>query len=253
MHDAMICAKRKAMSSAIAVLPNDAVCVSRKYVCMKKQNVKHAKWVSGEFARTKKPKGGLAKALGIDSAGVTRLLKGNRDITVDEQKIIQDYFTGGEDGPSLSFPDAIPEIDVRFGAGAGGVPIDAYISDGNGGHTAADGVKENWGIPHRFVRNELRSTPSVVRIAEVLGDSMEPALRSGDRVMIDTNHKSPSPPGVYAVWDGFGLVIKRVEIVPRSSPTMVRLISDNSHHAVYEVSLDDAQIVGRVICKISAM
>lgn len=253
MHDAMICAKRNGMSSSFAVLPNDTVCVSRKYNCMKKQNVKHAKWVNSEFERTKKPKGGLAKAMGIDSAGVTRLLKGDRDITVDEQKIIQDYFGASEDGPSLSFPDAIPEIDVRAGAGGGGIPMEAFISDGNGGQMAVDGVKENWGIPHRFVRNELRSTPSVVRIAEVLGDSMEPVLRSGDRVLIDTNHRSPSPPGVYAVWDGFGLVIKRVEIVPRSAPTMVRLVSDNSRHASYEVSLEEAQIVGRVICKISAM
>lgn len=234
-------------------MANDILCDFRKYTFMKNQNVKHAKWVAAEFARTGKSKGGLAEALGINSAGVTRLLKANRNLKADEIQVIQNYFNGEGDGPASTFPDAIPEIAVRGGAGGGGTQIDFFSPDAMGGQTQADSIKENWGFPARFVRNQLGTKPSAIRIIEILGDSMEPALRSSDRVLVDVEHKEPSPPGIYAVWDGFGIVVKRIEIIPRSNPTMVRLISDNQHHAAYDVSMEDAQIVGRVICKISTM
>jgi len=108
-------------------------------------------------------------------------------------------------------------------------------------------------MPAAFIRHELRSQPQAVRLIEVQGDSMEPTLKGGDRVLIDTNHRTPSPPGVYAVWDGFGLVVKRVQLVAMCDPLQVRLISDNPRHETATVSLADAHIVGRVILKISVM
>jgi phage repressor protein C with HTH and peptisase S24 domain len=47
----------------------------------------------------------------------------------------------------------------------------------------------------------------------IIGDSMEPTFRSRDLVVVDTCDTTPSPPGLFVIWDGLGLVAKRVEIV----------------------------------------
>lgn len=224
----------------------------RKTGAMNKRTKDFSKWIASEIQRTGLSKGGLAKALGVDPSAVTRILVGDRKLAAHEVDLAREYFGQSADA-GFAILSGIPEIDVRAGAGGGGLSVEAFAPDGNGGMMAEDGIREHWGIPARFVRDELRTTPTAVRIVEVLGDSMEPTLKPGDRILIDLNHRAPAPPGIYAVWDGFGVVVKRIELIPRSDPPMVRLISDNSHHKVYEVSLADAHIIGRVLCRISAM
>ena len=46
-------------------------------------------------------------------------------------------------------------------------------------------------------------------------------------VMVDTNRTSPSPPGIFVLDDGVGLVAKRVDAIPNTAPRMLRLSSDN--------------------------
>ena len=59
----------------------------------------------------------------------------------------------------------------------------------------------------------------------------------------------PTPPGVYVLWDGYGLVLKRVEILQGTSPAMLRIKSINPVYAEYERPMDDVQINGRVVGK----
>ncbi len=42
------------------------------------------------------------------------------------------------------------------------------------------------------------------------------------------------------VWDGLGVVVKRTE------PHRILLISDNVHHKSYEMTIGEAQIIGRI-------
>jgi phage repressor protein C with HTH and peptisase S24 domain len=81
----------------------------------------------------------------------------------------------------------------------------------------------------------------------VLGDSMMPTLYPGQKVMVHINDKRPTPPGIFYLWDGMGLVIKRVELIPGSSPPTVRIKSDNPKYESYERTVDEARINGRVI------
>ena len=68
-------------------------------------------------------------------------------------------------------------------------------------------------------------------------------------MLVDTSDRRPSPPGPFIVWDGFGVVLKRVEMVPYSDPPMVRLLSRNEAYDTYERPLDEVVINGRVIGK----
>ncbi len=104
-----------------------------------------------------------------------------------------------------------------------------------------------WIAPLGLAEGPVHSLGPRVIVIEVIGDSMVPALNPGDRVVVDTADRTPSPPGMFVVWDGLGLVVKRVEYIAHSAPPILRLFSDNGHYAPYERSLGEAQIRGRVI------
>lgn len=137
------------------------------------------------------------------------------------------------------------EVDVRAGAGGGGVPIEAYVHDERGNSYAAAAVAAEWTLPENVVQGVLHSAPRHIRVFEVIGDSMEPRLYEGDRVFIDLRYTVPSPEGIFALWDGYGLVIKRLQIVMGADPMRVRIISVNSSYAPYEAGADEIRIVGR--------
>jgi phage repressor protein C with HTH and peptisase S24 domain len=80
----------------------------------------------------------------------------------------------------------------------------------------------------------------------VEGDSMMPTLHSGDIVLVDMSRRSPTPPGIFVLHDGMGLVAKRLEHIPNSDPPRVRIISDNTFYSPYEGLADEVNIVGRI-------
>lgn len=152
-------------------------------------------------------------------------------------------------------PDQIPddrpesgifEIDTRAGLGGGGV-IDQTLQYEGG--EPRDPVKEEaWHFPAPFVRNELRRPEDRIRIIETFGDSMSPTIQSGDRVIVDTDHKIPSPDGLYAIRDRYGsIVVKRLQSLRRGDPPVIRIISDNKAHDAEDVGADEIAIVGRVL------
>lgn len=157
--------------------------------------------------------------------------------------------------PQLPAPPAEPEktafieeVDVRSGAGGGGVDsLELTRTDEWGNHIATDDVRGEWGIPLDYVRYELRVAPKRTRIVEVIGDSMSPTLESGDRVMVNLADVAPSPGGVFVLWDGLGVVVKRLEYIPGSDPIAVKIISDNPAHTTYERTIEEIRIIGRAV------
>jgi phage repressor protein C with HTH and peptisase S24 domain len=140
----------------------------------------------------------------------------------------------------------ILEIDVRAGLGAGGSLEGREVRhDGD----YADPVKsEAWSFPTRFMREELRASASQVIILETDGDSMEPTIGSGERIIVHTGMRQPSPDGIFALRDAFGNIIaKRLQVLRKGDPPRVLIISDNKAHAPEEVGLDEITIVGRVL------
>lgn len=71
------------------------------------------------------------------------------------------------------------------------------------------------------------------------GDSMEPLLSSGDWNVLDTSQRVPVPPGIFVIWDGLGLVAKRIEHESNSSPTEVTIKSINPGYQTYGHSAEE--------------
>ena len=130
---------------------------------------------------------------------------------------------------------AVPEMDVAAGAG--------YLA------LNEDAPRENarWYLPEAMLRQEGGANPTDLRIVRVRGDSMEPLLGEGDRLVIDTARTRPSTGELCALWDGHGLVVKRVEIVRGTGPVRLRLTSANPAYAPYTCLADEARIVGKVL------
>lgn len=131
----------------------------------------------------------------------------------------------------------VTELDVR--------------AEGGHGLQVPEREKERgrWALPKDILEGRTTAPASGLRIITVYGTSMAPDYQPGDRVMVDTEDRLPSPAGTFALWDGFGLVIKYVEMIPYSDPPMVRLISVNKAFHTYEIPAADVTINGRVIGK----
>lgn len=162
--------------------------------------------------------------------------------------------------PGRGKSHVLRELDSLFGAGGGGVPM--LAESRNGTQFDEDAFRdEEWAMPASFLDTELRVKPKRAIVAEVVGDSgynptvpyAPGSLFPGDRVIIDTFDKRPSPPGPFAVFDGTGLVIKLVEPVPGTEPARFRLSSRNPVYPAYEVLEEETVVIGRVKGRISRM
>lgn len=135
----------------------------------------------------------------------------------------------------------IHEFDVRAPSGAGGSQVEITVQN------AAEEAVAIYGFPSDGFRQVYGAPPESVRILAVVGDSMAPTLFPGQKIMVDINDRKPSPPGIFVVFDGIGLVLKRIEVIPGSDPHMVRIMSDNARYQPYERTIEEAHINGRVI------
>lgn len=152
---------------------------------------------------------------------------------------------------AFGVPDgAIPEIDGLVGAGSAAEAEVVQIPIGSSGETALGArVKAHWVIPPAAVSRMRRVSMRHLQMIECIGDSMEPRVMDGDIVLIDTSQRTPSPPGIFALWDGYGVTLKRLEIIPNSDPPTLRLIPENPRHETYDREMDEVNIIGRLVAR----
>lgn len=148
--------------------------------------------------------------------------------------------TGERPVTPIKTRNAVTIFEVNTSAAAG------LGTDGEFLPTAEQAVAE-YTFPAVGFRQAFGAAPDGVIIDEVRGDSQVPTLFPGQRVMIDTRDRKPTPPGFFLCWDGMGMVLKRIELVPGSDPPTLRLISDNEKYRTYERTIEEAMIFGRVI------
>ena len=120
-------------------------------------------------------------------------------------------------------------------------------SAGGGAAVENEALADPWYLPDTWVSAELNASASNLRMILIDGDSMEPTLRSGDQVIVNVARRSPSPPGIFVVFDGLGLVAKQIEVIANSEPPKVHLVSTNRRYPTYERTLDEINIIGRVV------
>lgn len=145
-----------------------------------------------------------------------------------------------------SIEGAIPELDVKLGAGEGTVGEIINLPVGEeriSGHR----VVAEWLVPENYLTHEAKASGQNTIVMEVIGDSMQPSYMPGDRVLVDLLQNKMVADTVYAISDGVGEPqIKRLQRIPFSTPVKVNIISDNPVLQMFTVELDQLQIIGRV-------
>lgn len=133
----------------------------------------------------------------------------------------------------------IPEIDVMAVSGPPGL---VEFEDGD-----QEGIKHRYAFPKAEMKALFGTADDGIVILEVRGDSMLGTLNPGEKVLVNVRDRVPSPPGIFVVWDGMGLVLKRIEFLPHSDPPKVRIVSDNPRYQPYERTVEEAFIQGRIV------
>lgn len=100
----------------------------------------------------------------------------------------------------------------------------------------------------RFSARWLRAQgfdPGALSAIAVAGDSMEPLLRDGDEILVDTSPR-PLRDGIHVVRVGEALMVKRVQ---SGIPGRIVLESENPAYRPIELPPEEVQVIGRVVWK----
>jgi len=133
----------------------------------------------------------------------------------------------------------IPLVEGKISAGKGLIPqnnIEDFLA-----------FKKEW--------IQKKGDVSKMVLIRVSGDSMEPTLRNGDIVMVDTSKNYIDPQGgIYAIMVEDEIMIKRLKYVFQKKhekteeiEKKIKVISDNSLYDSFELDIEDIVINGRVI------
>ena len=75
---------------------------------------------------------------------------------------------------------ASPDVEVEASAGPGAL-ADKFVA-----------ARARWFLPEGMIRHEGGAAPYAIRVLRVRGESMEPELSAGDRLLVDTSGGHPT-------------------------------------------------------------
>ena len=124
-----------------------------------------------------------------------------------------------------------PHVKARLCAGDGSFEVDENISD-------------YWMFRTDWLKS--KGVTSDMILIDVYGNSMEPELKDGDTVLIDTSQKEILAGSIYAVGIDDTIMVKRIE----KHPGKLVLMSDNKDYETIYLSLsemDSVRIIGKIV------
>lgn len=124
--------------------------------------------------------------------------------------------------------------------------LDVQASAGNGSLAQSEEPIDFLAFQNSWLR-ERKISPRFARVLTARGDSMEPTIRDGDVLLVDTSITSVYDNAIYIVVYNGHVLVKRVNLKRDGALT---IISDNDRHPPEEVPLaevPDLHIAGRVM------
>lgn len=127
--------------------------------------------------------------------------------------------------------------------------VPRYNVEASAGHGTLNGnehVVDYMAFREDFVRRVLRAEPAHLALISAVGDSMEPAIRAGDLLLIDRGVDRIMDDAIYVLGIGDELVVKRVQ---RFFDGGLTIKSDNATYREQTIASDDApqlRVAGRV-------
>jgi phage repressor protein C with HTH and peptisase S24 domain len=184
----------------------------------------------------------LAKKAGVAVTTINRPHKATADTRLSQPTLdklrsafptFPGWTTAQNDFHRATSPDDQAYVAVRI--------LPSYAGAGGGG--TGDGDIEIAYLPRILIEEQLRGRANDFELIDVRGDSMAPEFIHGDQILVD---RDPIQPGAFALFDGDGYVIKKVERVPRRRG-WYRVFSVNSQYSEYEIEEAETSILGRPV------
>lgn len=120
-------------------------------------------------------------------------------------------------------------------------------SAGHGSYVETEEVASRLAFRRDWINKEIHANPAHLHLIYVRGDSMDPALESGEVVMVDTSAAYEAiRDGIHVIQMDGSVLIKRLLRLPGNK---IKVMSDNQVYPSFESDLKsgDITIIGRVI------
>lgn len=195
----------------------------------------------------------LARKAGLSQGGIARLVSGGQP-TLATLKAI-----ANATGKSLLWlaTGAVEEdqqpLPVKLSVEMVFVPVlDVHASAGNGAVVEAEPQTGVMALRRDMLRSLGISSTGSLKILEARGNSMEPLIRAGDLLLVDTSIDRVEDEGVYVFRRGSTVIVKRLRLTVMGG---VELVSDNGNIAesISPEDLPDLHAAGRVVRVIRAI
>ena len=108
-----------------------------------------------------------------------------------------------------------------------------------------------WRMPEAMIREEFGAEPANLRIVRVRGEAMEPVLRAGDRLIVDTAKRDPAGGGLFVLREPGGFAVWRVEPLAGADPPRLRLSCANPRYEAHACLAGKVDILGEAIRKMT--
>jgi phage repressor protein C with HTH and peptisase S24 domain len=125
--------------------------------------------------------------------------------------------------------------------------VEARAAAGHGSGLDSDQVVDFLAFSEDWVRNTLHRRPANLALLEATGDSMDPTIRDGDVLLVDTSVRDIQSSRVYVLQVNGALLVKRIQV--RLDGSLV-VKSDNPSYEAEVVRPDERnplRIVGQVV------
>jgi len=86
-----------------------------------------------------------------------------------------------------------------------------------------------------------------IRFMTMQGDSMQPEIKPGDKIAVNLADCTPSPPGLFVLWDGLENIVCRLEFIHSDGKPMVNVSFANPAYSSRLVPLAECEITGRIV------
>ncbi len=188
----------------------------------------------------------LAILLGINRAGITQAKNKG---TVPDKWILDLYRKYGINPDWIETGKGKMFIAERDGSGIvpeyRSVPhVQARLCAGDGSFEVNETIRDYWMFRADWLNS--KGSPSHMVLIDIYGTSMEPELKQGDTVMIDTSQQDILAGSIYAVGIEDTIMVKRIE----KHPGKLVLMSDNKDYEPVYLSqneMNSVRIIGKIV------
>lgn len=197
----------------------------------------------------------LSKKINVSDRTISNYERGERKPSVDYLTLLYEHLEAnpewllsgkGEmftDKTSSNMPAKFSVSDFLF------IPkLVLKASAGHGSIVDLENIEDYIAFQKDWFNKNIHAPQNALAVMTANGDSMEPTIKNGDMLLVDTSQNQARTDNIYIIRIDDCLVVKRVQCLPGQK---IQIISDNKNYDTYTLDLSDESqsisIIGKVV------